>query len=386
MELAGVSIDTKVMNELSKKITKQIKEVSTDIYQLAGKEFNISSPLQLREILFEELQIPVLGIKKGKTGLSTSAESLEKLRDMHPIIEKVEEYREICKLQNTYIDVLPTLVNSKTGRIHAKFNQTVAATGRLSSSDPNLQNIPIRTELGREIRKAFVAEKGNLLVSADYSQLELRIVASLAEDKKMMDIFDKNLDIHAATAAAINGISLDKVTKEMRYAAKEVNFGVLYGMGVYGLAWRARISRQEAKDFITKYFEEFSGVKKYIDRTLEFAKKEGYCETLFGRRRYIPELSSTNHQVRAAAERMATNHPIQGTEADMIKMAMVKIHQELSNLKMILQVHDELVFEIPEDFVEEAKSPIKKIMEGVVKLRVPVQVEIHSGKNWEEAH
>jgi DNA polymerase-1 len=247
--------------------------------------------------------------------------------------------------------------------------------------------------LGREIRKAFVAKEGNVLISADYSQLELRIVASLAEDKKMMEIFDKNLDIHAATAAAINGVALNEVTKQMRYAAKEVNFGVLYGMGVYGLAWRAGISREEAKQFIKKYFEEFSGVKKYIDRTLEFAKREGFCETLFGRRRYLPELNSTNHQARAAAERMATNHPIQGTEADMIKMAMIKVSSEFKNqnfktdeVKMIMQVHDELVFEVREDMVSKVQNPIKEIMEKVVELRVPVCVEIHAGKNWGEIH
>lgn len=390
MELVGVAVDTQALQELSQKIHKQIQKVTKDIYGLAGAEFNISSPIQLREILFEKMSIPINGIKKGKTGLSTSAESLEKLRGVHPIIEKVEEYREICKLQNTYIDVLPTLINSKTGRIHAKFNQAVTATGRLSSSDPNLQNIPIRTELGKEIRNAFVAEKGNLLVSADYSQLELRIVASLAEDKKMIDIFENGLDIHTATAAAINGVALERVTKQMRYAAKEVNFGVLYGMGVHGLAWRAGISRDEAKNFIKKYFEEFRGVKKYIDTVIAAVRQRGYCETLFGRRRYIPEINSSNFQARSQAERMAINHPIQGTEADMIKMAMIELQSKIINqesgIKMIMQVHDELVFEIKKELVKHVLQPIKQIMESVVKLRVPVKVEVSSGENWGEVH
>jgi DNA polymerase-1 len=273
----------------------------------------------------------------------------------------------------------------------------VAATGRLSSSDPNLQNIPIRTELGREIRDAFIAEPGNLLISADYSQIELRIVASLAEDKKMMEIFENGLDIHAATAAAINDVPLEKVTKEMRYAAKEVNFGVLYGMGVYGLASRTGISRELAREFIEKYFVEFSGVKKYIDETIEFVKKNGYCETLFGRRRYLPELTSTNFQVRSSAERMAVNHPIQGTEADIVKKAMIEVFKKLNEFDeskkhktpaahILMQVHDELVLEVKEDCVEEVSKILKDTMESVVKLKVPVKVEVHAGKNWGEVH
>ncbi len=397
MEVAGVALDLKLLNKLSVKINKQIGEVSKEIFALSGEEFNISSPLQLREILFTKLAIPVFGIKKGKTGLSTSADSLEKLHGVHPIIEKIEVYREICKLQNTYVDVLPGLVNPKTHRLHALFNQAVAATGRLSSSDPNLQNIPIRTELGREIRDAFVAEPGNVLISADYSQIELRIVASLAEDKKMMEIFENGLDIHAATAAAINDVPLEKVTKEMRYAAKEVNFGVLYGMGVYGLASRTGISRELAREFIEKYFVEFSGVKKYIDETIEFVKKNGYCETLFGRRRYLPELTSTNFQVRSSAERMAVNHPIQGTEADIVKKAMIEVYKKLNEFDeskkhktpaahILMQVHDELVLEVKEDCVEEVSKILKDTMESVVKLKVPVKVEVHAGKNWGEVH
>ncbi len=381
MELNGVAIDSFKLKDLSRRVNKQIKDVSAKIYNLAGEEFNISSPLQLREILFEKLQIPIAGIKKGKTGLSTSAEQLEKMRGLHPIIDEIEVHRELAKLQNTYIDVLPTLVNKTTGRIHTSFNQAVTATGRLSSSDPNLQNIPIRTELGREIREAFIAEPGNILVSADYSQIELRIVASLAEDKKMMEIFERGEDIHQATAAAINNVPLHEVTKDMRRAAKEINFGILYGMGTYGLSWRAEIPHYQAKAFIEKYFREFSGVKKYIDRTLEFTKKENYCETLFGRRRYIPELHSSNYQLRSAAERMAINHPIQGTAADLMKMAMIAVRQNLQS-KMILQVHDELVFEVKHGLEQEVGKLIKETMENVATLRVPIEVHVSVGKNW----
>lgn len=416
MEINGVAVDKNMLAKMSAKTVEAIKDISVGIYKMAGQEFNISSPLQLREILFEKMQIPAQGIKKGKTGLSTSAEQLEKMRGLHPIIDEIEKYRELSKLQNTYIDVLPTLINKTTGRIHSSFNQAVAATGRLSSSDPNLQNIPIRTEIGREIRKAFIAEKGNVLVSADYSQIELRIVASLAEDKKMMEIFERGEDIHTATAAAINGVPLQKVTKDMRRAAKEINFGILYGMGAYGLSWRADIPQFEARDFIKKYFENFSGVKKYLDRTLDLARQEGYVETLFGRRRYIPEIQTDNFQLRAAAERMAVNHPVQGTAADLMKMAMIEAAKKLQEFcrlnhperpratlsersesrgsrggvegcpeaKMILQVHDELVFEVKKDLAEKVAAEVKKIMEGVVKLRVPVRVDVKTGKNWGE--
>jgi len=389
MELNGIAVDTKMLQKLSDETKEEIKKVTHKIFKMAGMEFNISSPLQLREVLFEKLEIPVEGIKKGKTGLSTSAEQLEKMRGLHPIIDEIEIYRELEKLRNTYIDVLPALINKKTGRIHTTFNQAVTATGRLSSSDPNLQNIPIRTKLGREIRKAFISEEGNVLVSADYSQIELRIVASLAEDKKMMEIFERDEDVHKATAAAINGVPLDRVTPEMRRAAKEVNFGILYGMGSYGLSWRAEIPQFQAREFIKKYFEQFSGVKKYIDQTLEFTKKEGYCETLFGRRRYIGELNSANFQLRSAAERMAINHPIQGTAADLIKMAMIEVEKEIKkmdgdDIKMILQVHDELVFEVKKEVADEFGARVKKIMENVVKLRVPIRVDVHTGKRWGE--
>ena len=391
VELNGIAVDLAMLKKLSVEAIEEIKKLTKKIYEEADMEFNIASPAQLREVLFEKMGLPTHGVKKGKTGYSTDAEELEKLRDLHPIIVEIQNYRELAKLQNTYIDVLPTLINKTTGRIHSSFNQAVTATGRLSSSEPNLQNIPIRTELGREIRKAFIAEDGNTLISADYSQIELRVVASLAEDEKMMEIFEKDLDIHRATAAAINGVNLEDVTKEMRRAAKEVNFGILYGMGAYGLAWRAEIPQWQAKQFIEKYFEQFAGVKKYMDHTLEFSRKEGYCETLFGRRRYLPELNSSNHQLRASAERMAINHPVQGTAADLMKMAMVAVDQKLaaefgekynSDIKMILQVHDELVFEVKEKLSEKIAGIVKDAMEQVIKLRVPVKVETSIGKRW----
>jgi len=389
MELNGIAVDSAMFKKLSSEAAVEMEKLTKKIYKLAGMEFNIASPLQLREVLFDKLGLAVEGIKKGKTGLSTSAEELEKLHGLHPIIDEISNFRELTKLQNTYIDVLPGLVNKKTNRIHTHFNQTVTATGRLSSSDPNLQNIPIRSELGREIRKAFIAEPGNILISADYSQIELRIVASLAQDKRMIEIFNKDEDIHKATAAAINNVPLDEVTKEMRYAAKEVNFGVLYGMGPYGLSWRAGISQAEAKDFIRKYFEAFSGVREYIDRTLEFTKKEGYCETLFGRRRYLPELNAGNFQLRAAAERMAINHPVQGTAADLMKMAMIKVSEEIKKLrnkeiKILLQVHDELVLEVKKESAEEVANLVKNIMEKVVTLRVPVKVGVSINRSWGE--
>lgn len=392
MELNGVAIDDQKLAEMSDIAKKEIDKIKKNIFEMSGCEFNVSSTVQLREVLFEKMKISTTGIKKGKTGLSTSAEELEKLRGLHPIIEEIENYRELTKLQNTYIDVLPTLVNPKTKRIHTTFNQAVTATGRLSSSDPNLQNIPIRTEFGRQIRHAFIATEKNILMSVDYSQIELRIVASLAEDKKMIEIFKQDLDIHRATAAAINNVSLNEVTKEMRRAAKEINFGILYGMGSYGLSWRAEITQFQAKQFIDKYFQEFSGVKKYLERTLEFVKENGYAETLFSRRRYIPELLSGNHQLRNAAERMAINHPVQGTAADLMKMAMIAVDEKIkqwpkekqSKVKMILQVHDELVFELDEDIQEELGKMVKEAMEKVCVLRVPIKVDVNFGKSWGE--
>ncbi len=388
MELNGIKIDLKELKRLSDYINIELKKITKKIYQMAGSEFNIGSPSQLRDVLFEKMEIPVFGIKKGKTGLSTAQAELDKLRGLHPIIEEIENWRELTKLQNTYVDVLPTLVNKKTGRVHTTFNQAVTATGRLSSSDPNLQNIPIRGELGQDVRKTFIADRNFVLISADYSQIELRIVASLAEDKKMIEIFNKGEDIHRATAAAINGVSLDKVTKEMRNDAKQVNFGVLYGMGSYGLSWRTELTQAEAKKFIDKYFQEFNGVKKYIENTISFTRQKKYCETLFGRRRYIPEINASNFQVRSSAERMAINHPVQGTAADLMKMAMIEVDKKLNDkkygdkVKLMLQVHDEILIEVEKDLAKEVGIIVKEAMESVVKLRVPVVAEVNEGKSW----
>ena len=390
MELNGVALDSDMLAKLSKQAHIDIATLEKKIWKEAGEKFNVASSTQLRDILFQKIGLSTQGIKKGKTGYSTSASELEKLRELHPVIVMIEDYRELEKLRNTYIDVLPTLVNKKTGRIHSTFNQAVASTGRLSSSDPNMQNIPIRTELGREIRKAFVAGKGNFLVVADYSQIELRIVASLANDKKMIEIFNRGEDIHQATAAVINSVPLNGVTKEMRSAAKGVNFGVLYGMGAFGLSARTDLTQFEAKEFIEKYFQTFSDVKKYLDGILEIAKKDGYVETLFGRRRYVPELLSVNYQVRSAGERMAVNMPIQGTAADIMKMAMIKIYNKIQTQKynggvrMILQVHDELVFEVKKEWADEIAKLVKKEMEDVVKLNVPVVADVGVGERWGE--
>src|SRR3989339_668292 len=390
MELNGIAIDSNVLNKLSKEVNTEIERLTKKICKEAKFDFNPASSQQLRDVLFDKLQLPTQGIKKGKTGYSTADAELEKLAGLHPIIDLMRDYRELAKLQNTYVDVLPTLVNKNTGRIHTTFNQAVTTTGRLSSSEPNLQNIPIRTDLGKQIRNAFVAEEGNQLVVADYSQIELRIVASLARDERMIEIFEKGEDIHKATAAVINGVDLKDVTKEMRSAAKAVNFGVLYGMGSYGLSGRTGLTRSEAQDFIKKYFQEFAGVKKYLDQTIEFVKKEGYVETLFGRRRYIPELQSDNFMLRSAGERMAINMPIQGTAADVMKLAMIEVHNKLQitnyklQIRLILQVHDELVLEVKKGLGDEVAKMVKEVMENVVKLRVPIDVQVGVGRRWGE--
>lgn len=386
MELQGVSLDSKFLAEMEKKFSKEIKKISNKIYKLAGSEFNISSPLQLKKILFEDLEISTQGIKKTKTGLSTAAGELEKLKKTHTIIPLIIDYRELSKLQSTYIKALPELVNSKTNRIHTSFNQTVTATGRLSSSDPNLQNIPIRTSLGREIRKAFVAPRAYVLLAADYSQIELRLAAALSEDPKMTASFKKGEDIHARTAAEINKIPLDKVDKEIRRTAKEVNFGILYGLGSLGLSQRTDLNRNEAKAFIERYFDIYKGLKEYLDETKAFAHEHGFSQTLFGRRRYLPDIQSSMPMLRAAAERMAINMPIQGTAADLLKLAMIKIDKDLSKIspksKMILQVHDELVLEVPKDDLKKVAKYIKDTMENVYKLSVPLIVDLEAGKNW----
>ncbi len=386
MEEAGIKIDVPRLGKLSVMLKKKEQRTKNKIFELAGGEFNVASPQQLKEILFDKLKISIKGIRRGKTGLSTAASELEKMRGQHPIIDLIFEYREIAKLQNTYVDVLPGLVEPKTNRLHTTFNQAVTATGRLSSSEPNLQNIPARGKLGQAMRECFIAEKGHQLLSADYSQIELRVVASLANDKEMMEIFQRGEDIHTMTAAKINGVLPAAVTSEMRHAAKAINFGIIYGMGPQSLAESTSLSFAEAKEFIRKYFEIFKEVKNFLDETRALAHSLGYVETLFGRRRYLPEINSQMFQVRNAAERMAVNHPVQGAAADLIKMAMIEVDKRIMNsgIKMLLQVHDELVFEVKEDEAKKWGKEIQIIMENVVKLKVPVKVDVKVGGNWGE--
>jgi DNA polymerase-1 len=390
MERNGVKIDTKFLNKIKKQALTRKNKIEKEIIELAGVDFNINSPKQLKTVLFEKLKIPTAGIGKTKTGISTAAGELEKLRGKHPIIDLILEQRELAKLISTYIEALPELVDPKTGRVHTSYNQTITATGRLSSSEPNLQNIPIRTDLGNEIRKAFIAEPGYKLIAADYSQIELRVVASLANDQKMIGAFISGEDIHTKTASEIWGVSPDKVTPEMRRAAKTINFGVTYGMGPRGLAQSAGISYEEATEFIRKYFDLYDGVSNFLAETVQKAHEQGYVETLFGRRRYLPEITSGMPQVRNAAERMAINMPVQGTAADLMKLAMIRLGEKLGKkykndeIKMTMQVHDELVFEVKEDLIREAAKIIREEMENVYKLKAPIVVEIEAGDNWGE--
>ncbi len=387
MELRGIKVDQEKLRDLSEDFAKTIDRLTKEIHKLAGKEFNVNSPSQLADILFIDLELPTKGIKKTKTGFSTAAPELEKLAEEHEIIPLIEEYREVAKLKSTYSDSLPTLVK-KDGRIHSNFNQTIAATGRLSSKDPNLQNIPIRTELGREIRKAFIAERDYVLLSADYSQIELRLAAVIAKDESFLKAFKDGADIHKRTAAEIYEVDEDKVTKAQREAAKAINFSILYGVGARALARRTKMSFEEAKQFIEKYFEVHPGIRDYIDAMKLKARTDGYVETLFGRRRYLPEINSGMPQLIASAERMAMNMPIQGSNADIIKLAMIQIDQWIRNsglrVHMILQVHDELVFEVHEDDVKKAEKEIPKLMQSIVSYEIPLVVDTGTGKRWGE--
>lgn len=390
MESYGVLIDRNFLERMSRELDKKIKSLEEKIYKLAGVKFNVRSPLQLKEVLFNKLNISTAGLAKTKTGISTAAAELEKLRGRHKIIDLIEDHRELSKLKSTYTDALPELINPLTGRIHTSFNQTVTATGRLSSSDPNLQNIPIRSELGRQIRRAFVAPRGYQIVSIDYSQIELRIAAAMSGDKKMIEAFRRGEDIHTRTAVEVFEVSPDKVTADMRRKAKEVNFGIIYGLGPRGLAQRTGMSYDEALFFIEKYFDIFSGLKEYLEETIALAHAQEYVETLFGRRRYLPEINAEHQGLRAQAERMALNHPLQGTAADLIKLAMIKVDKLIEDefkgeeVKMILQVHDELVFEINKSLVKKAAGLIADEMETVHKLKVPIKVEVKVGDNWGE--
>lgn len=389
MEFEGIRIDPDALQQLSKDLEVLMDNYTQRIFQLAGTNFNINSTKQLQEILFEKLKLSTG--RKTKTGFSTDARSLENLRGEHEIIDLILNYRQVAKLKSTYTDSLPNLINPKTGRIHTSFNQTGASTGRLSSNDPNLQNIPIRTDLGKEIRKAFVPrDKNHLILSADYSQIELRIMASICEDETLMEAFRKGEDIHRSTAALVFNVKPEEVTADMRRKAKEVNFGILYGIGPFGLKTRLGISQTHAKEIIDTYFRTFKKVKDFMDNSILFAKEKGYAETLYGRRRYLKNINSSNRVVRQFEERVAINMPIQGTAADMIKLAMIKIHKELekrkAKTKMVLQVHDELVFDAHKSEIEDLKPIIKKLMEEAFPLKVPVVADIGVGENWLDAH
>ena len=387
MEDVGIEVDVKALGTFSKELAKNITALEKNIREIAGEEINVNSPSQLATVLFETLQLPTKNIKKTKTGYSTAASELEKLMDEHEIIPMISEYRELAKLQSTYVEALPKLV-AKDGRVHTTYNQTVTSTGRLSSSDPNLQNIPIRTELGREIRKAFVASKGSVLVSADYSQIELRLVAILANDKPFIDAFKHGADIHTRTAAEVWEIPEDQVTKDQRRAAKAINFGIMYGMGPRSLSKSTGLTMQEAKSFIEKYFEIHSAVRIYLDTLKEKAHEDGFVETHFGRRRYFPEINSGMHMLVAQAERMAQNMPIQGTQADVVKMAMLAVDgwlkQSQLKAKLLLQVHDELVLEVAREDVDLVVEGLRQMMEGVATFEVPLSVEVKVGENWGE--
>src|SRR3989344_1796323 len=387
MEQHGVLFNSIVFAGIAETMNKKIARLEQAIARLACTSFNINSPQQLADGLFRKLSLPTVDIKKIKTGFSTAASELEKLRSRHPIIAKVEDYRELFKLKTTYVDVLPTLTD-RAGRIHTSFNQAITATGRLSSSDPNLQNIPIRTDLGKLLRTAFVAPEGCRLVSADYSQIDLRCVAHVSDDKRMIAAFRRGDDIHRMTAAAVNDVALSAVTESMRRAAKELNFGIIYGMGIFGFSRSAGIDRDTAKKFVDAYFKRFPGIAAYMRTTRALAKKHGYVETLTGRRRTIPEIHSPNMQVAQAAERMAINMPIQGLTADIMRYAMIAAdrlaEQYDADVHMILQVHDELIFEVREERVIDFMARIKEVMEQVYALRVPLLVNVKSGESWGE--
>ncbi len=384
MEYEGIALDTTYLDDMSVELEAQISEAEQEIYKHAGKEFNVASPAQLSEILFETLQLPTQGIKKGKTAYSTAANELDKLRGAHPIINLITQFREYTKLKNTYVDTLPKMVDNQS-RLHTTFNLTIAQTGRLSSTDPNLQNIPVRTDLGKRIRTAFVAGPGQVLVSADYSQFELRLAAYLADDKQLIDMFNRDIDVHTATAAQVYGREPEDITKNMRRDAKVINFGILYGMSPHGLSIATGMTITAAKDFIDKYFELRKPILTYMDGLKDKARKDGYVETLFGRRRPTPDIHSKNFVVRSSAERAAINMPIQGTEADLMKMAMVAVDAVLPDgAKQLLQIHDSILVECSESDGELVAKLLKDTMEGIHKLPVKLTVDTSIGTNWGE--
>ena len=390
MELRGVYVDTVRLDKKSAEIENRIAEIEKNIYALAGENFNINSPKQLAEILFEKLNLPVITQTKNKTksGVSTNAEVLENLRGIHPVIDEILKFRTLAKLKSTYLDGIKTLINPATHRVHTNFNQTVTATGRLSSSDPNLQNIPVRTEEGREIRSLFEPGEGyDFLFSADYSQIELRLLAHMSGDENLIAAFLSGEDIHARTAAEVFGVSIDNITPDLRRKAKAVNFGIVYGISDYGLSKDLRISRREAGEYISLYFERYPKVKIFLDETIKQAHENGYVTTMFGRRRFLPMIKSANFHQRGLAERMAMNTPIQGSAADIIKIAMINAEKNLRELqsRIILQVHDELVIETKENELAQVEKIVRAAMENVATLKVPLVVDCHFGKNWAEA-
>ena len=387
LEINGFLVDDHQLKEFADKLGEKIDALTNEIYMLACEEFNINSPKQLGVILFEKLELKP--VKKTKTGYATNADVLEKLRDKHPIVNFIMEYRQLAKLKSTYCDGLRAVVNPNTHRIHSVFTQTVTVTGRLSSTEPNLQNIPTRTELGREIRKMFVAKEGYVLVDADYSQIELRVLAHIANDETMINAFRNNEDIHAVTASQVLGIPLEDVTKEQRSSAKAVNFGIVYGIGEFSLAQDLHISVKEAKAYIESYLEKYHGVRNYMESIKEQAKKDGYVKTMLNRIRYIPELKSPNYNIRQFGERVALNTPIQGTAADIIKLAMVRVDNRLINeglkSKLILQVHDELIVEAHKDEVDKVKQILSEEMQSAMELNVPLKVDMSTGHSWYDA-
>jgi len=387
-ECKGVKIDRGRLSSLSREFDQRLNGIVKQIYDVAGGPFNINSPQQLSRVLFETLGLAP--VKKTKTGYSTDTEVLQTLSMEHPLPKEILEYRTLTKLKGTYIDVLPTLINPLTGRIHASFNQMVVATGRLSSSDPNLQNIPIRGEEGMKIREAFIPEEGHILISSDYSQIELRVLAHISGDQVLIDTFQKDGDIHSRVAREVFGVEEGGVTQEMRRTAKVINFGIIYGMSSFGLAKELGISQRDAQNYIEDYFAKHQGVKEYMKNVQEEAREKGFVQTLFGRIRYIPEISNHDNNIRQLGERAAMNTPIQGTAADIIKMAMVNIYKKINERgfvsRLIMQIHDELVFEVSEDEIDAMETLIRKEMEQVVSLSVPLKVSLGKGHSWAEAH
>ena len=384
MQWNGMYLDVQELDDYGQELKTRLEILTQEIYEMCGEEFNINSTKQLGEILFEKLRLPV--VKKTKNGYSTDVDVLEKLKEEHPVIEKLLEYRQLMKLNSTYVEGMKPYINPKTKRIHSFFHQTITATGRISSTEPNLQNIPTRFELGKQLRKVFKPAEGCLYIDADYSQIELRVLASISNDEHMVQAFKHGEDIHKQAASKVFNIPIEEVTKEQRSSAKAVNFGIVYGISDFGLGEQLNISRKKAKQYIDQYLEQYSGIKQFMSDIVEKAKEQGYVETLFKRRRYIPELKSNNYMVRQFGQRAAMNTPIQGTAADIMKIAMLHVLKELKEKKMkakiVLQVHDEMLIEAPLDEVEEVKTILKNNMENACKLNVPLIAEVSEATNW----